>query len=112
VFPALYTVGSNGRGVTVPIGSLSDSKPEFIVAETNSGALCAQGFLVFLRENTPLAQSFDVRRLTAAGEAAPVAEHSERVLGSGDAGIFAVSENGLLILQQGSGRKCHDLYLV
>jgi WD40 repeat protein len=106
----LYAVGRGGAGslnVTIRIGSLMGKERDplegKIVAETNSHAIYAQGYLLYVREDALVAQSFDTQRLEPMGEAVPVAEQIQRALNSGDAGIFSASESGLLAFQEGAG---------
>jgi hypothetical protein len=40
----------------------------------------SEGHILFLRENTLMAQPFDVRRLALAGEAVPIAESVTRAM--------------------------------
>jgi eukaryotic-like serine/threonine-protein kinase len=61
-----------------------------------SNALFAQGQLLFVRQATLFAHSFDTRRLELMGEAVPLAEpvrlHMQRLLGD-----FSVSTQGMLV---------------
>jgi eukaryotic-like serine/threonine-protein kinase len=96
----LYAATVNpSNDATICVGSL-DSREARIVAEANSNAVYASGHLLFLRKNTLMAQPFDEKRLTTAGEAVPVAEdvvdQSMRARG-----VFTVSDNGTLIFQSG-----------
>jgi len=97
----LYSsVVSNTNDATIYIGSL-DSRDTQIVLQANSNAVYASGYLLFLRENTLMAQPFDAKRLTASGDAAAVA--SQIADNSGNAvGFFTASENGTLVFQSGS----------
>ena len=55
------------------------------------------GHLLFLREGTVMAQPFDEKRLTLAGNPEPVAE---RVGSFRDGAFFAVSANGVLVFRE------------
>jgi Tol biopolymer transport system component len=87
---------SNGPGGSVYIGSL-DSKTvkrlmtlsDFGPTGNNSGVDYAQGYLLFSRDRTLLAQPFDAEHLTLSGEPALVAENVAR--------SFSVSETGVLV---------------
>jgi Tol biopolymer transport system component len=50
-----------------------------------------------------MAQPFDIKRQEIAGEAVPVAEGVQGVLNTRTAGVFSVSETGLLALHAGEG---------
>jgi eukaryotic-like serine/threonine-protein kinase len=96
----LYAAFStNTNDATVYVGSL-DSRETRIVAQANSNAAYASDHLLFLRDNTLMAQPFDAERLTTTGEAAPIAE---QIAGdpSSARSFFAVSANGTLVFQSG-----------
>jgi len=99
--------GAASASVTIRIGSLMGKERDplegTIVAETNSHAIYSQGYLLFVREDALMAQPFDAQRLVTTAEAVPVAEQIQRVLGSGNAGVFSASEGGLLAFQGGAG---------
>jgi WD40 repeat protein len=72
-----------------------------IVEGVGSNAQYAEGRVLFLREQTLMAQPFDLDRRATHGEAVPLGEHVQTVLTSGKAGFFSVSANGLLLYQAG-----------
>jgi Tol biopolymer transport system component len=100
--PGIVTILNQSANMTILVGSLDggESKP---VTEVGSNALYAQGYLLFLREGTLMAQPFDPKRLVTTGEAAPVAEQIQRVLNTGTVGVFTVSETGMLTYRSGAG---------
>ena len=59
------------------------------------------GHLLFLRDNTLMAQPFDAKRLTTIGEAVPIA--TQIAINNSARGYFAVSETGALVLQSDAG---------
>jgi Tol biopolymer transport system component len=84
------------------IGTL-DEKPEsqdesmlmpYEVGVTYTSGGGGVGRLLFLRQGTLMARSFDTRRLALAGDPVPVAQ---RVGSFRDSGFFAVSDNGILV---------------
>ncbi|HXZ27364.1 MAG TPA: hypothetical protein VEG08_05120, partial [Terriglobales bacterium] len=77
-----------------------DGKENKLVVHTFAQAEYAQGELLFLRENTLLAQSFDPRRGKLSGEAAPVNAEAQFDLSTWH-GIFSASETGVLAYQAG-----------
>lgn len=79
------------------VGSLSNGEPARLLSTNGSSARYADGHLLFVRENTLLAQRFDLATLALAGEATPVAEQVELV-GSSSA-AFSVSDTGVLVYQ-------------
>jgi eukaryotic-like serine/threonine-protein kinase len=71
-----------------------DHQPMY-VPSSDSGP----GHVVFLRQDTLLAQPFDAKRLQLAGEAVPIATQVASVQ---DLGFYSVSENGTLAYRTGS----------
>ena len=59
------------------------------------------GQVLFLRQGTLMAQSFDARRLELSGEAVPVAEKVGSFL---DYGLFSASSNGVLVYRSAVGQ--------
>jgi Tol biopolymer transport system component len=89
------------RSATISLASLDGGDAKKLVdADTN--AVYAQGYLVFVRAGTLMAQPFDTGGLATAGEAMPIAEGIEGVLNTRTAGVFSVSETGLLALRAGA----------
>jgi Tol biopolymer transport system component len=98
-------IGPNG-GRDVCIGSL-DSKERRSLLRVNSNAVFApsapggaSGHILFSRERTLLAQTFDAKRLRLSGEAFPVGEHVQ-YFGNFGLGVFTASDNGILAYQAG-----------
>ena len=60
-----------------------------------------EGYLLFMRENTLMAQPFDARKARITGEAAPVAEPVD-FFNSAAQGQFAASLNGTLVYTSGA----------
>ena len=83
----------------VHVGSL-DSPEVTRLVNADSRALYAQGHLLFIREDTLVAQPFDAGRLETTGEAVPVAEDI-RVNPANGRAAFAVSESGVLVYRTG-----------
>jgi Tol biopolymer transport system component/predicted Ser/Thr protein kinase len=87
--------------ISIQVASL-DSKETKTVARASSNAVYADGRLLFLRENTLMAQPFDAKRLATTGDAVPVAEQIGQA--TGDAvGLFSAASTGLLTYQAGAG---------
>jgi hypothetical protein len=87
--------------VTLRMGAL-DSKEAKTLGTASSNAVYSSGYLLYLRQNTLMAQPFDENQLATTGEAVPVAERVRTpFLGSGTVGLFSVSHEGLLAYQAG-----------
>lgn len=89
-------------------GSLDNTPPQRkLLLESPGAAVYAAspdstaGYLLFVREQTLLAQSFDPRRLELSGEPVPVAEGIGTLLGRA---FFAASSNGVLAYTSGSAQ--------
>jgi eukaryotic-like serine/threonine-protein kinase len=102
----------------VKIGSL-DSKVSTLLVDSTSNAAYSQGYALYLREDSLMAQPFDRKKLTFSGEPSAVLDRV-RSIGSLRRGVFTVSQNGLLAYQSGGralrltwfdreGRKLGDL---
>ena len=94
---------SQGRSDTVlRIGSL-DSQETVEIGHGSSNAVYSSGHVLFLREDTLMAQPFDADKRTVQGEVVPVAERVAFVLTAGRKGVFTASSSGLLAYQTGGG---------
>ena len=94
-----------GRGVageesTIMVGSLDGGDPVPLM-NNESQAIYASGHIMFVRDQTLMAQEFDPDSLTMTGEAFPVAEDVLVVPGASLA-VFGASANGVLTFQTGS----------
>ena len=92
--------GGAGR-MQLRVGSLS-STASTVIGEADSNAVYSEGHLLYLRENSLMAQPFDLRSLRTSGEAVPVAEHVERFLELVEEGAFSASATGLLAYRTGA----------
>ena len=75
-----------------------DGKPATLVMSSASSGLYASGYLLFLRENTLMAQKFDPGTGALSGDPHSVAENIFRDDGTWRS-LFSVSENGVLAYQ-------------
>lgn len=83
------------------VGSLDGEPPKLLVNAESSVAYAPPGYLLFLREQTLMAQPFSASRLETTGDAFPVAERVRFNFGNWKA-FFSVSTNGVLVYQTGS----------
>ena len=101
----LYMVAnfSGRKGVdAIFVGSLDSNEKRFVVDANANAAYAAPGYLVFYHDKTLLAQPFDQKRLTLTGEPTTIQTEIEYQPSVARA-VFAVSDNGLLVSQTGSG---------
>jgi len=85
---------------SVRLGSL-DSKESESLIYSHAGAIYASGHLLFLRQDTLMAQPFDAQRLKLTGGAVPIADPVPEVA-IFSKGLFSASENGLLAYVEGT----------
>jgi Tol biopolymer transport system component len=105
----LYTSQMTGD-IPVRVGSLDEpGKPGKVVAKANSNAMYAQGYLLYLRENTLMAQPFDAQRLETTGGAVPVEEGIPTYTSPSRVAAFTVSPAGLLAYETGATRAQRQL---
>ena len=86
---------------TVFVGSL-DSEERIPLFASDSQAIYADGYLLFMRQGTLLAQSFDAARLRTMGESFPVAE-SVTINPALANAAFSASTTGVLTYRPGTG---------
>jgi Tol biopolymer transport system component len=98
----LYSTTTNIR-----LGSLDSNKTRDLI-ESLSDAEYSQGHIVYLRDDTLMAQPFDLRKLAVSAEAVPIAEHVVSI-GAQRRGAFSVSQNGILAYQSGASGGGHQL---
>jgi eukaryotic-like serine/threonine-protein kinase len=84
------------------VGLLDSNEKRFVVEATGNAVYAGPGFLLFPRDETLLAQRFDPSRLALIGEPTAILtdiQYQPQVRRA----VFAVSDDGLLIAQTGSG---------
>jgi Tol biopolymer transport system component len=83
----------------IMVGSLDSKETKFLL-HTHASAIYASGHILFLRENTLMAQPFDAKRLELTGDAVPIGDPVVED-GSNLNGVFSASENGNLAYLEG-----------
>jgi serine/threonine protein kinase len=99
LFNAQTTGTGAAEGDLICVGSL-DGTENKILLHASSNMAYAAGHLLFLREQSLMAQPFDLKNLAFTGDAFPVAEQVHYFANRNKA-IFSVSENGILAFQTG-----------
>ena len=103
----LYRVTSrNGRNNRYYVTSLDSSERKLIATLDSGNVVYAQGHLLFMQNNTLMAQPFDTKTLAVTGPPRPVANGVLLSTGSMPVfGVFSVSQTGRLVyLSQSSDR--------
>jgi hypothetical protein len=77
------------------VGSLDSKEKKLLFRNPTNVVYAAPGYLLFVRENTLMAQAFDYKHLSLSGDVAPIAQG---VLVNAPYGraIFSASDNGVL----------------
>ncbi len=101
----LYMAGAHSAGTksesnAIYVGAL-DSSEKTLLLQARSNVLYASGYLLYVREHILLAQRFDPSSRRLVGEAVPVADGVQYDPGF-FRGVFAVSENGVLVFALGT----------
>jgi serine/threonine protein kinase len=92
----------NSRGSqenVLSVGELGSLQAKLLM-KGESMAVYASGYLIFMRDQTLMAQPFDPRRLELSGQPAPIAEHVG-INGGTARPLFSASETGALVYQSG-----------
>ncbi|MDA2931469.1 protein kinase, partial [Acidobacteria bacterium AH-259-O06] len=82
------------------IGSLDSKESKFLLRADSNVAYAPPGYLLFGREQTLMAQPFDVKNLQVTAEPFPIVEQVGRYT-SASVMTFSVSENGVLVYHSG-----------
>jgi Tol biopolymer transport system component/predicted Ser/Thr protein kinase len=98
----LYTVvaGSLPEKTGVYLSSLDGNENRRVLADRSSVAFAA-GHLLFIRENTLMAQPFDARSAQTSGDAFPLAEGVAFSTTNPNFALVSVSESGVLLYASG-----------
>ena len=84
------------------VGSLDSKETKQLMPSVVSAVYAPPGFLLFLRNESLLAQPFDANELKLTGEQVPIADQVAYNPGLGR-GAFSVSDNGILVFRAGVG---------
>jgi len=84
----------------IMVGSL-DSKETRLLLHTHASAIYASGHILFLRQNTLMAQPFDAKRLEFTGDAFPIGDPVQEEP-TNLKGAFSASESGSLTYLEGT----------
>ncbi|MCX6132879.1 MAG: protein kinase [Ignavibacteriales bacterium] len=99
LFGVQTTQTGAAEGDLICVGSLDGTENNTLLHASSNMAYAA-GHVLFLREQSLMAQPFDVKSLSFTGDAFPVAEQVQFFANRNKA-IFTVSDNGVLAFQTG-----------
>ena len=109
LYEAVGSPSSFDDARAVYVASLDPDEPSRLLLTPGSNAKYSQGFVLFMRENTLMAQALDTSRFVLTGDALSVAEHVDTGGATGQSGAFSVSENGLLVYQSAADQPGSEL---
>jgi eukaryotic-like serine/threonine-protein kinase len=96
-----FAHGSTSADSGIYLAALDSKERKLLLRNDSNAIYAAPGFLLFVRDNTLMAQRFNLRSLALEGEAKPVADH---VAVNTDTwrSILTASANGELLYQHGA----------
>ncbi len=100
LYLARTLAGSIGERDAIYVASLDTTFLPRAIVNSGTNAAYANGHLLFAREQTLMAQPFDVDQMQTTGDAVPIAERLDLATQSGNIS-FSVSQNGVLVYQGG-----------
>jgi Tol biopolymer transport system component len=103
-FLFLATISTRHPRNGIYVGSLDSKETRLLISVDSNVAYSPTGHLLFVRDQTVMAQPFDAERLRLSGEAVPVVERMPQALAS-SLSPFSVSENGVLAYWTGDTHK-------
>ncbi|HEY4579490.1 MAG TPA: hypothetical protein VIG89_00525, partial [Candidatus Acidoferrales bacterium] len=106
-----YARSSKLENNAIFVGSLDSQERKLLLNASSNPVYAPPGYLLFNRQGTLMAQSFDAGRLALTGEAVPVAEGVQFNTLNGRA-AFAASQNGVLAYRGGGGATSRTLVWV
>ncbi|MDO8629211.1 MAG: hypothetical protein Q7R41_01855, partial [Phycisphaerales bacterium] len=99
LFLARCSSAGAGREPVIVVAALDSSERKTVLHDASNVAY-ASGHLLFVRQNTLMAQPFDAVRLESTGDAIPVVQ-DVRMDERFSLGVFSVSQTGILAYQTG-----------
>lgn len=96
-----YAASNTAENNATYAASLEGGEPKLLVVNDSNAVYVPPGYLLFVRQETLMAQGFDANSLSATGDAVPLAENVV-INASMRVGSFSASVNGILAYQPGS----------
>ncbi len=103
-FLYLASISTRQANNAIYVGSLDSKETKHLVTANSNAAYAPPGFLLFVSNDTLMAQPFDPDSLVLKGDAVPIAERVEPNL-AGAFASFSVSENGVLTHWSGTAQR-------
>jgi len=90
------------------VGSLDSNEKRLIVAASSNAAYAEPGYLLYMRNNSLVAQRFDARIYELSGEPRTISD-GVQYFPTTDLALFAVGSKGTMVLQTGKGADKSEL---
>ena len=97
-----YIFWARGDKPSICIGSLDSTEHQKLLENGTNAVYASPGYLLFVRDESLMAQRFDANKLSTVGEAVPIANHVS-INGASFRGVFSISDTGVLVYQSGGG---------
>jgi Tol biopolymer transport system component/tRNA A-37 threonylcarbamoyl transferase component Bud32 len=96
-----FAHGSTNADSAIYLAALDSKERKLLLRNDSNAIYAAPGYLLFVRDNTLMAQRFNLRSLALEGEAKPLADHLATNTDTWR-GILTASANGELLYQHGA----------
>lgn len=90
------------------MGSLDSNEKRMVVSASSNAAYAEPGYLLYLRNNSLVAQHFDARTYELSGEPRTISD-GVQYFPTTDLALFAVGSNGTMVVQTGNGADKSEL---
>jgi serine/threonine protein kinase len=98
----LYTAyGTDEDKDAIYVGDLQSKTRTRVMPAKSNAVYVPPGYILFMREQTLMAQAFDAGKLRTTGDSFPIAEQVDTIVGS-TRGYFTASQNGVLAYESGA----------
>ena len=104
-----FAHGSTNADSGIYLAALDSKQRKLLLRNDSNAIYAAPGYLLFVRDNTLMAQGFNLRSLALEGEVKPMADHLA-VNTDTWRGILAASANGELLYQHGAASGGSQLF--
>jgi len=90
------------------MGSLDSNEKRMVVSTSSNAAYAEPGYLLYMRNNSLVAQHFDARTYQLSGEPRTISD-GVQYFPTTDLALFAVGSNGTMVVQTGNGADKSEL---
>ncbi|HKV77254.1 MAG TPA: protein kinase [Candidatus Sulfotelmatobacter sp.] len=90
------------------MGSLDSNEKRIVISASSNAAYAEPGYLLYMRNNSLVAQHFDTRTYELSGEPRTISDRVQ-YFPTTDLALFAVGSNGTIVVQTGNGADKSEL---